>query len=900
MKHMKRHIHTAYAQRQPDGQALGKRDLLRYIGLYTLSFIIAAPVVYSPFLVTGSNLVTVGDGWTQHLPVLAYVGRSIRRVILGILHGEAAIPLFDINMGLGADTLGYWFWDPLMALAAFVPTRYIEYLYDFLIIFHVYIAGLSFSAFCCYFRKDRIHTLIGSMVYCFCGYSLVAMVHPPFLNPMITLPLLIMGADKVLRREKPYVFIFSVFYSALCGYYNLYMMTIMIAVYSVVRIFDLYDHRLKETASALCRGVFSYLLGLGLAAVIFLPSVLVFLEASRYGFHNIINTDYTWSYFWDRLAHLISPGATSGLQTVSFPAIALPALVLLWTVKGKRTLRVLTVVSFAAYCSTFCNLVMNGFQYPSTRWVFGIALLVAYIVVDMMPDLLSLFDKQRAVLLGILAVYLMLSVSTSYGRGIKFVFVGIAFLAMTLLVLEEPVPKFKFLASRDICRNMRAIICLLLVIVNVGVCGIFFFAPDQGNSISSYTKSGYMNERLNGAVERELEPYLLENPAGRGDGPSFTWNYGMVWRIPSVLSYNSVTNGNVIRFWKEVENNGGGSDFRIVSSDQRTLVGTLLSQKYYVDTVDHPIAVYGYTPIKNRENRYTVYENNYALPWGYTYDSVMSYEDLDELNGVQKQEAMMQAVALEAEDWNGELAKIDTVEKRIPYEISFKDCAWQNGEFTVSKANATVTLAFSMPADVEGYVRFDKLDLNGSGLVSFNLSVQCGDISKRSQAVSNLYNWYSGRENYLFSLGYSEEERTSLTITFPSVGTFALGDIELYALPMDRYQEQANALRQEPLENIMWGTDSLSGTVDLSKDKILCVSVPYSKGWTATVDGEKAEILKGNYMFMCLPLTAGHHDIEFHYCSPGLKIGAVLTVCSSIAVIGMLVRDKKQKKKELV
>ena len=47
---------------------------------------------------------------------------------------------------------------------------------------------------------------------------------------------------------------------------------------------------------------------------------------------------------------------------------------------------------------------------------------------------------------------------------------------------------------------------------------------------------------------------------------------------------------------------------------------------------------------------------------------------------------------------------------------------------------------------------------------------------------------------------------------------------------------------------------------------------------------------------MCLPLTEGHHDIGFHYASPGLRLGAAVTVCTAGIVIWMLVQDRKRKK----
>jgi len=155
--------------------------------------------------------------------------------------------------------------------------------------------------------------------------------------------------------------------------------------------------------------------------------------------------------------------------------------------------------------------------------------------------------------------------------------------------------------------------------------------------------------------------------------------------------------------------------------------------------------------------------------------------------------------------------------------------------------------------------------------------------------------WYYGRENYLFNLGYSEEIRTTCTITFPAKGTYQLDDIALYALPMDKYPEQIEALRAEPLENITFESNRITGTVNLSSDKILCVSIPYSTGWSAKVDGKGAEILRGNIMFIALPLAEGYHEIELNYCSPGLKLGIALSIICFGVVATAFVRQYKRR-----
>ena len=73
------------------------------------------------------------------------------------------------------------------------------------------------------------------------------------------------------------------------------------------------------------------------------------------------------------------------------------------------------------------------------------------------------------------------------------------------------------------------------------------------------------------------------------------------------------------------------------------------------------------------------------------------------------------------------------------------------------------------------------------------------------------------------------------------------------------------------------------------------MSIPYSKGWSATVDGQKAEILCGNYMFMAVPLTEGHHEIEFEYCSPGLKLGIAVSIASWAIFLIHIIRYRKRR-----
>ena len=51
-------------------------------------------------------------------------------------------------------------------------------------------------------------------------------------------------------------------------------------------------------------------------------------------------------------------------------------------------------------------------------------------------------------------------------------------------------------------------ICVLIIVGNVGINAIFRFAKDQGNEIGQHAAYGTETERLESAIEREAERYL--------------------------------------------------------------------------------------------------------------------------------------------------------------------------------------------------------------------------------------------------------------------------------------------------------------------------------------------------------------------------------------------------------
>ena len=171
-----------------------------------------ALILYLFFYLNGKSLIWSHDGVPQHLNSLAYYGEYLREILRQLfIEHKLEIPMWDMHIGYGSDiltTLHYYvIGDPLTLLSVFVPVDKTEYLYEFLIFFRIYLAGITFSSYCFYHKNSKQATLLGALIYIFAGWTIYAsMKHPYFANPMIYLPLILLGIDKIYRREKPYLF----------------------------------------------------------------------------------------------------------------------------------------------------------------------------------------------------------------------------------------------------------------------------------------------------------------------------------------------------------------------------------------------------------------------------------------------------------------------------------------------------------------------------------------------------------------------------------------------------------------------------------------------------------------------------------------------------------------------
>jgi uncharacterized membrane protein YfhO len=320
---------------------------------------------------------------------------------------------------------------------------------------------------------------------------------------------------------------------------------------------------------------------------------------------------------------------------------------------------------------------------------------------------------------------------------------------------------------------------------------------------------------------------------------------------------------------------------------------------------------YGYEFLKEYQKdgkTYCLYQNKYFLPFGITYENYMTEETWNqtETNALQKQETMLKTVVLEGTEdslpdalsdiWQ-QTSLPETEDKEESFEIlKTKNITIRNGKAVVGKKGGTLTLRLNTVAsDSELYVRLKDFDITQKNRTYCDITARYGKNKKTIRALTSAWNWYFGRDTYLFNLGLTNEETTVCTIRFTCRGTFELENLKVYTQGMKSYEATVSERTADTLQNVSIGKNSVSGNLTLAQSRILFFPVPYSSGWKAFVNGTEVPIYRANTAYMAIALSSGENEVRLCYETPYIRYGIALSVGGVILFVWYLLRERRRK-----
>ena len=893
-------------------------------GIYTLMFLLMCIVAFLPFFTEGKSFVWgagVEDGLSQHFSALAYYGEALREFFRNLLAGHPKLVMWDMSLGYGADilsTLNYYaIGDPLNLLYGFVSPKNTETMYDFMILLRMYLAGITFIMYARKMKKRSYGTVIGALVYVFSGFCFrLGLRHPFFINPMIYFPLLCLGIEKIYQRERPYVFIFAVCVSAMSNYYFLYMLTIFAVIYAWIRFYKYTEeNKIKNFFLTILKFGMYYTLGIAMAAVILLPSVIGFLGNGRYGngvdWKSLIV--YPGKYYLMFIENFIGYGNMGSNTNAGYlPIVGIVVLFTLFSQRMKhKKYRAAFIASIIALILPIFGYAFNGFSYANNRWAFALSFIVALLTAEMYPRLFVMSKRQQIGIGAGIIIYTVFCIIVNASgeeilknKGIMAACGLIAVFYVLFLIFQ----RLGYDAQKRTVRVSMAI----LLLISVGVHGYYRFDPKGYAYTQEFMDQGQAYRTLKEDNIRMLSK-VNDPSVYRVHAEGYRYkNYGLINHLNTISGYYSITAKCVTDTIKGYDTLGMQYADKYKGVDQRLGLLSLAGVKYITVAHNSQIAKdvssmgdvpYGVEKLRKKRN-ITLYKNKYALPFAYAYDSYMTEQQYEQLNGIGKEQTMLAQIILNQHPADKE---IQHNEQRNDPDI--QTISLPETRILSPKGKKYADITVPVEKDKETYLYFKNLVYHGkkNGDDNFILTGRKGtkgilvaqnDIQQKIHIQSTFNPYYFGRKDYIVKINHqTSKAKEKVRLNFLSPGEYEFDDISLITIPKKDVLAKLKERKKNSMKQIQYEGNHFRGVYHAKKDQILCVTIPYSKGWKATVNGKRAKIYKANGMFMGIVMKKGTQSVKLDYETSGLKIGACISLGAWIGLgIYGLYLEKYRKK----
>ena len=406
----------------------------------------------------------------------------------------------------------------------------------------------------------------------------------------------------------------------------------------------------------------------------------------------------------------------------------------------------------------------------------------------------------------------------------------------------------------------------------------------------------------------------------------------------------------------DVNNNA----WQFTNLDSRAILNQLASVSYLYCLHPEKLPT-GYSDVAlDPETANSVYNNTSPLSLGYTYDKTITREQFDALTPAQRQEILLTHAVTETpgalqDNSPAEVLASGLECRTVPYKVTWKSDNLSHPDdqtFVALEGGAQVELTFDPCTSGECYLylkniqfkesylydlytggrEYDPEDLYTSEMYNSlskfeqyqlyqrkktafpakDVKITADFCSNQETVTTNEVNYilpddeqfYSGRQDFLVNSFAIDGKVDSIVLTFPIRGVYRFDEVSIISEPLTTYKAKTAQLAAESLENVQihqnkssFVSTGVTGEITVSESKLLCLTIPYSEGWKAYVDGSPAVLENVNLMFSGLMLTPGHHTIELHYETPGLLYGLCLSAAGLLLFIFWMILSHRSGKR---
>ncbi len=630
------------------------------------TFLIACAVAASffvPYMIMGEGYFTFyGDFNVQQINFYKMCHQAVRDGNLG----------WNWTTDLGANFIGsyafYLLGSPFFWLTIPFPNNFVPYLMGPLFILKFGCAAFTAYLYIRRFTKTAYAASLGGLLYAFSGFSVYNIFFNHFHEAIIVFPLLLLSIEALLVDNRRGVFALMVALCAVTNYFFFFGMVVFAVIYFAVRLFS---GAIKIKFSRFLVFFFEAILGLLLSAFLLLPALAAIMGNSRisevtlgwgaimYGREQIYLNILECFFFPPDIPArpVFFPGADVKWSSLGgwLPVFSTTAVFVCFMQKHKSWQKRLIGICLFMALIPILNSAFYAFNYayyarwfympilimclitamytedesvnwwPSFRWSAGITIAVT-LVIGLFPQ-----ETEDGIVFGLYTLdsegdytYLF-----RYWATCAIAIAGLVILFFLIRQLKKD--KTAFYKS--------AIACVCII---TSLYANFFVAC--GRSHSNSVKRIVIDQQIEGSVD-------LGEGNFRIDVYDSVDNTGMALGYPCINAFHSVVPSSITEFYEYINIE------RVVASRpgvENIALRPLLSVKYvlnsvyregFVDETSGEMRMPGYEYVK-LEDQYKVYENTNYIPYGFSYNYYISYEDMDNYSHFSKTRMMLKAILL--------------------------------------------------------------------------------------------------------------------------------------------------------------------------------------------------------------------------------------------------------------
>lgn len=628
---------------------------------------------------------------------------------------------------------------------------------------------------------------------------------------MVYLPLICLGLRKYDREGKPWLFVLSFGMMVMSNFYFAYMNCIYLAIFALF--ISIRYESLRSSLTDIARRFVLVLLGFGLGAAGFIPSIYAFFSADR----EKILVSSRFLLDGDQVIPMIKRFFTDPFLFGGIAIFVLGLAILAFRKRAVNRKVALALFSFSMIFFPWVHSLMNGLSYESFRWYYLIAFSIAYAVPSLLEtiwekkqissELEKYFRLIRELLFTVVILYFAVFFWKVYGSSVQWAIDKITIIWIVWWMTWLGIIGIALIKRTKL--QWRMVSLILLLSVN-GIMNNYIYIYRTSSFLLTEDDYIYQSTAFyNPDVFEDDSFYRVSNwliEVGSKDNRARTENTEMILGNHGLTSYNSLIKKDLMHWFKYDHNVNtiytSPSHYRGLNN--RLFLENIWGVKYKINTESQP---YGYL---QRENNGTIfYENEYPLGIDFWYDSYLAKDDYDAFGHAQRDASLMQAAVIER-PVNLREAELDETIQNLGLDfsqITAHGCHFENGHIEVpyeagehiwdANTGELIIPLGERPSAGEFLVSFDLKTLEGypkDEIYNFRLVVN-DQITYR---YSDTYNWTYLLDQYTYKLdGTTDEIRIEL-----SPGKYVMSDLECCFSSYEKLGEWTDQLNKYNL--IIW------------------------------------------------------------------------------------------------